>query len=467
MKLQRMTPRPNVIWFFGDQHRRQALSCAGDPNVSTPNIDRLAVNGFSSSAAVAGFPLCCAFRGSLLTGRYPHHCVDGHQKPLPDAQQSQTIASALKNDGYRTAWFGKWHLDGFQECDGRAAFHHVPKARRGDFDHWIGYENNNAPWDCWVHGHDVDGNEIPLHVLKGFEPDRLTDLLIEHVLQWGRRGKEALLSGQPVQPFFAALSAQPPHNPYAAPARWMERHRPANLSLRPNVPEIQNMRERARRELAGYYAMIENLDHNLGRIMDALIDAELAADTHVLFFSDHGDMHGSHGIFHKTCPWEEAIGIPFIMGGHQSVYDFGIGREPLTINHVDIAPTTLGLCGIKKPDGMAGYDYSSFRVPPQDGKGASNTSLSSAPDSAYLQSVVPTGHPDSIDRPWRGVVTRDGWKYICLEGQPWLLFNLNEDRYEQMNLAFNTRYQSERHRLQDRLAQWISDTRDHFPLPAI
>jgi arylsulfatase A-like enzyme len=124
---------------------------------------------------------------------------------------------------------------------------------------------------------------------------------------------------------------------------------------------------------------------------------------------------------------------------------------------VDIAPTTLGLCGIDTPDWMRGHDYSGVRLPDRP--------QTASPDSAFVQSVVPTGHSDSVDRPWRAVVTRDGWKYVALEGQPWLMFNLNEDPYELVNLAHNTKYRMERRNLQDRLAQWIADTGDTFELP--
>jgi len=74
-------------------------------------------------------------------------------------------------------------------------------------------------------------------------------------------------------------------------------------------------------------------------------------------------------------------------------------------------------------------------------------------------------HGDSVDRPWRAVVTRDRWKYVCLEGQPWLLFDLNEDPYELANLAHNTAFRSHRRRLHDHLAAWIADTQDTFELP--
>jgi arylsulfatase A-like enzyme len=206
--------------------------------------------------------------------------------------------------------------------------------------------------------------------------------------------------------------------------------------------------------------MIENLDWNIGRIRQALTDAGLADNTHILFFSDHGDMHGSHGAFRKVSPWEEAIRVPFIIGGGGTHYSpYRSARLPLPINHVDIAPTTLGLCGVAIPEWMEGHDYSGCRLEgrPTDG----------VPDSAFLQSVIPTGHGHSIDRPWRGVVTRDGWKYVVLEGQPWLLFNLNDDPYEQANLAFDLGYRRQRRRLQGLLADWIIATDDAFSLPTI
>ncbi len=438
--------RPNVIWVFGDQHRAQALGCAGDPNLHTPNIDRLAAEGVTFTAAVAGTPLCCPYRGSLLTGRYPHRCVPGHEHPLPPGQP--TIAAPFSEAGYHTAYFGKWHLDGFREREGRAALHVVPPERRGGFDEWLGYENNNSQWDCWVHG---GKDDVPPYRLPGYETDALTDLFVAHLRERG---------ASPEQPFFAALSLQPPHNPYIAPPEWMARHTPGRVQLRPNVPDVPRIVDRARRDLAGYYAMIENLDGNLGRIRAALDETGLWENTHILFFSDHGDMHGSHGQFLKTSPWEESIRVPFILGGGVPFYGVKGGRQAVPLNHVDVAPTSLGLCGIDKPDWMMGTDYSGYRLherpPPVD-----------EPDSAFLQLVIPTGHADSTDRPWRGIVTRDGWKYIALEGQPWLLFNLNEDPFEQVNLAHNTRFASQRRRLQERLSAWIHDTGDHFTLPEL
>lgn len=436
--------RPNVIWVFADQLRGQALGYMGDPNVHTPHLDRLAAEGVTFTAAVAGTPLCCPFRGSLLTSRYPHQCVPGHEFQMPPEQP--TIADVLNEAGYRTSYIGKWHLDGHHEWEGRGAMHIVPPERRGGFQHWLGYENNNSQWDCWVHG--GEGEEARHFRLPGYETDALTDLFLDD-----------LDACDGSQPFFSVLSVQPPHDPYVAPAEYMSDHTPGTVQLRDNVPRIPRYEAAARRELAGYYAMVENLDHNLGRIRQKLADKGMAERTHIVFFSDHGDMLGSHGQFRKTSPWEESIRIPFIIGGGTPFYGAKGGFHPVPLNHVDIATTTLGLCGVEIPEYMEGFDYSGYRLRGKEVNGA--------PDSAFLQLVEPTRHPYSTDRPWRGIVTTDGWKYVVLEHQPYMMFNLNEDPYEQVNLAHNTMFQQQRQRLQDRLAQWLADKGDSFPLPEI
>ena len=346
--------RPNVIWLLGDQHRAQALSCMSDPNVSTPNIDSMAAQGIHFTRAVSGMPLCCPFRGSMLTGRYPHHCVPGHEYPLPDGQP--TLTEPLKSAGYQTAYFGKWHLAGFHESEGRAAKFITDPDKRGGFDQWTGYDNNNSQYDSWVHG--GRGKDAFLYRLPGYETDCLTDLLLRYIRDRGAEAKRA--DGKP---FFAVLSVQPPHNPYVAPPDYMRRHNPAAIQLRPNVARDPVIEDQARRDLAGYYAQIENWDYNIGRILSALREQDLLFHTHLLFFADHGDMHGSHGQYKKMTPYEESIRIPFVISGEQPTYEGrATGRSLVPINHVDIAPITLGLCGIRKPSWMEGTDYSHYRI---------------------------------------------------------------------------------------------------------
>jgi arylsulfatase A-like enzyme len=444
--MERITIRPNVIWIFGDQHRAQALSCNGDPNVKTPNMDALSGTGINFTGAVSGYPLCCPFRGSLLTSIYPHKCIPKHQFRIPEKQK--TIAHVFNDTGYQTAYIGKWHVDGFQESEGRAAYHIVPPERRGGFQHWIGYENNNSQWDCWVHG---GKDESAFHYrLPGFETDELTNLFIEYLKE-----KRIERENGVDQPFFAVLSVQPPHNPYYAPADTMRNYSYANVKLRPNVPDIPYVEEMARTTLPGYYAMIENLDWNIGRIRETLFEAGLAFNTHIVFFSDHGDMHGSHGCHGKVVPYEESIRIPFIISGEQPHYEGRkSGKVNVPINHVDIAPTTLGLCGIDKPEWMEGTDYSHYRL---DWRLEEQE-----PDSAFLQCL---DDRESADQPWRGIVTKDGWKYICVEGHALMLFNLNDDPDERVNLVFHRNFREKKIELNNRLTRWIRETGDRFLLP--
>ena len=165
-----------------------------------------------------------------------------------------------------------------------------------------------------------------------------------------------------------------------APPEYAARHDPDDVVLRPNVPDIPRITERARRDLAGYYAQVENLDWNVGRVLATLQELGLDEDTHVVFFTDHGDMHGSHGYVRKTSPWEEAVRIPFIVrpAGGACVQ----AETDAPLNHVDIAPTTLGLCDIDAPDWMAGSDLSSLIVP-------GRPQTSEEPDSAFLQHSLP------------------------------------------------------------------------------
>lgn len=436
----------NMIWVFTDQQPAHMLSCNGNPNLNTPNLDRLANCGVNCLNAVSGFPLCCPFRGSLLTSRYPHKCVPGHEYRMDP--EIPTIAHAFREQGYHTAYFGKWHLDGFHEKNGRAAMHIVPPERRGGFDKWTGYENNNSQYDCWVHG--GAGDDAFHYRLPGYETDCLTDLLIGHIKE---RAQEKHKN------FFAVLSVQPPHDPYVAPAEFMRRHNPSAVRMRPNVPAVTGVTGKAREEIAGAYAMVENMDWNFGRIIDVLEETELLENTNIIYFSDHGDLHGSHGQFRKTSPFEESVRIPFIIGGGKSYYEMSSTNSDIVINHVDIAPTSLGLCGLPVPACMEGFDYSGIR------RKGSSRNLKDFPDSAFIQSVIPTGHGNSVDQPWRCIVTRDKWKYVALPYQHWMMFNLNNDPYEQVNLAFNTIYRAKRDDLKAELANWILRTGDEFPLP--
>jgi arylsulfatase A-like enzyme len=460
--------RPNVIWILADQLRACSFGYRGDPNVRTPNIDNLARRGVRFDSAVAGSPWCSPFRAAMLTSTYPHqNGVTRTPSPLDPALP--TVAVPFRDAGYHTAWIGKWHVDGSNGGD-----HIVPRERRGGFDYWRGYENNNAQEESYVYGGYTDAahprynaeDEKPVR-LPGYETDSLTDLCIEHLREHVRSGAAA----GDYQPFFAALSVQPPHSPYVGPGSGDSDARgphwppitPSQVTLRPNVPHVDRIREQARLDYSGYAAMVENLDWNVGRVLAALRDLDADRETWVMFFSDHGDMLGSHGQWEKSSPWEESVRIPFIVArvaGHQAM---ATGVCDALVNHVDIAPTTLGLCGVTVPEWAAGYDYSARCK--RDGP--AGDAAAGEPTSAYLQQIPRKYHAHSVNKAWRAVVTRDGWKYVCTPGNDWLLHNLNEDQYEQANLCYDSVYQAQKERCHAELARWIEETGDEFVMPEI
>ena len=145
-----------------------------------------------------------------------------------------------------------------------------------------------------------------------------------------------------------------------------------------------------------------------------------------------------------------------MVGGASHYAGVTRARVDYPINHVDIAPTTLGLCGIRPPEWMQGTDYSAARL---------GGTVQNAPDSAYIQKNVetPTGYGTQF--PWRGIVTRDGWKYVCLPGCEWMLFHLMQDPYELVNYAHEQLYVQKRRQLYDQLAEWIRQTGDEFLMP--
>ena len=114
------------------------------------------------------------------------------------------MATIFGQNGYQTAYFGKWHVDGavHRSANTRPAFQHVDANRRGDFDYWVGYENNNSQYDCWVHGHQEDGTPIASYQLPTYETDALTDLLIDYLRERGCCSRRPI---PPIQPLVGAI----------------------------------------------------------------------------------------------------------------------------------------------------------------------------------------------------------------------------------------------------------------------
>ena len=313
-----MAAQPNILWIVTTQWRASATGYAGDGNARTPWLDGLASEAVNYTQAVTPHPFGPQARAALLTGKLcPENGVSDYWDPLPiyDEQQNpsggrgpalgRTVAHALRDRGYATAFFGKWHLAPRDRQAPLVGEVHakmlVPPARRGGFELWEGFESGFLLNDPWLHGTRLPA---PKH-FKGYQ----ADVLMQRAAEWLAQAS----THSPGKPTFCVVSLEAPHPPYHAPAPHVAEVRPAAIALRPNVPRGGDVERQARAELAGYYAHIEATDRAIGQLL-AEVDLK---ETAVVFTSVHGDMHGSHGLFRKAWPYEESIRVPLLIRREQ------------------------------------------------------------------------------------------------------------------------------------------------------
>ncbi len=390
---------PNVIWFMPDQWRGQALGSMGDPNAQTPHLDRLAKHGVQFRHTIANSPVSCPARAILMTGQYCHrNGMMANDLRLREGQTS--LAEVLAANGYRTGFVGKWHLDG-----GRREPGYVPPGpRRQGFAYWAANECSHDHFRATYFRDDP----TPRKMAK-FEAEGWTDLALE------------FLDGQKQEqrPFFLMIAPGPPHDPYGAPAESLRRFDPATLRLRENYRPAAGVP--GREGIAAYYAACHAVDEQVGRLMGELEQRGLVEDTCVFFFSDHGDMLGSHGLRLKRKPHEESIRVPGIIHYPRAIRS---GRsEDALLSHVDLPATTLGLCGIRPPSQFQGRDLSAT---------VRGRRAGTQPD-VLCQIFGPYRGDDTVAG-WRGLRT-ERYMYARYEEQPYVLFDLQEDPWQLNNLA--------------------------------
>ncbi|MCD6351602.1 MAG: sulfatase [Armatimonadetes bacterium] len=426
---------PNLLFVFGDQMRVMDMGCAGNPDVQTPTMDRLAREGTRFSRAYANCPVCPPSRASLLTGLYPMTCrTVANDLPLPT--EFAGIGETLRRAGYRTGYIGKWHLDGVP----RSRFT-PPGERRHGFEYW-------AVWNCahnyFAGKYYLDTDEpIPI---EGYEPAGQTDLALGFL--------EEAAAGD--KPFALFLSWGPPHNPYRqVPEHYRQMYDPEAITLRPNFRELPpdyptlGPETDPRRALADYYAHITALDEQLGRLLDALERLGQADDTIVVFTSDHGDMLWSQGRLRKQQPWEESISIPFLVRWPGQV---PAGREVTgLLSVVDMAPSLLSLMGVEAREPMEGADLAGVFLGDEG----------PMPESVFLMDVVTMdeAHAQGL-REWRGVRTQRYTYARFADGEPWVLYDNEADPYQLNNLATDPGAEGLRRELEEQLQQWLKLTKD-------
>jgi arylsulfatase A-like enzyme len=322
--------QPNILFIMTDQHAAEALSCRmGSHYINTPAIDSIAANGTFFTRAYAANPICMPSRNSLFTGRYPHETgVTANIQKRLDPAEFVSLGTYFRRAGYETAYAGKWHL-------------------------------------CF------DEKAVATHGFETLKSKGLDHEIAANVVEFIRQKHE--------RPFLAVASFVNPHNvceyargeklnngPVGTPPP-VDQLPPAPANLLPprNEPDSMAMMRRSYhatetfpvgdftvekwRELRwAYYRMIEKVDGEIGKVLQALRERGLEEKTVIVFTADHGECAGAHGFNQKTVFYEESARVPLII-----TYKGKTARatsDRLVNTGIDLIPTLLDFAG-KASDG--------------------------------------------------------------------------------------------------------------------
>lgn len=366
--------RPNVLYVIADMERAFSMGCYGDHNAKTPALDKFASQGLRLSACISSTPVCCPYRASLMSGQFAHHngMLSNGCEFRPTVK---CLGETFKEAGYEMGYVGKWHLG---------------RANRKSDPTW-GFPTPNTEYGIYHFERD---------------PAPTTDIALKFIKE--KSNQRA--------PWMLFVSWIWPHSPYDPPKELRDDFR--NIKLPSNVP-AGAPQAFAQRALPGYYGMIEGVDHQFARLLQALDEAGVADDTIVVFSSDHGDMIGSQGYKAKRWPYEESARVPFLIRYPKHIPAGRVLDDPF--GSPDIYPTLAGLAAVKAPENLDGLDFSQLFT------GKTQT----APrDYVYMEmSYAYVPWPG-----WRAFRTRDHM-YARTSDRPWLLYDLARDRWETNNLV--------------------------------
>ena len=422
-----MARKPNILLIHADQMRYDCASFSGNPDVKTPHLDRLAMEGVCFDEAFASYPLCRPFRASFQTGKYPQR-TGAYNNFVPVDQIQPSLARALNAVGYKSGYFGKWHL----YSDLRPGFVPPGPGRMG-YDHFVGFDHGHRYMNAIFYR-----DTSQPYACRRFEPDFQTD----HALAFM---EGACDSGVP---FLAYISFGPPHIPMIMPEHWSRMYDPERIALPKGAANYLPQDRRAvtggvpqkriskakskienewliRKFVSGYYCLISSIDFNVGRLLNWLDSKALAENTIVIFFSDHGDMLGQHGSYcgTKNLPYRAAAQVP-LLARCSGRFASGQRVDSLVDVAVDTMPTLLQSCGVEAPEDTQGISYLALL------EGEDKPIRNHVP---YQRMKRDRYNRDSNPLIQRGIRTKD-WLYVRDRDGPLHLFDQNADRDEMVNL---------------------------------
>ena len=421
--------RPNVILILSDDHRWDGLGAAGNPNVITPNLDRLARAGVYFPQAVAHVPQCSPNRATLLTGLSPHQTgwySNQSQRPELVAPNGlgryPLLPKLLQEAGYHTALVGKWHLAQEPWLSGFS-----------DVRTWL--PGGSGPYRDLPVAH---GQSRTLAPASGFTQEVLANDAIEYLKSAAGRQ----------QPFFLWLALTAPHGPFQPNPERIQRlyaGKPVE-SLRPpgfdRGARIDNW--------TSYYEAITSVDDQVGRLLQTLEDLKIAQNTILIFMGDNGFMMGSRGWTGKVIPYEESLRVPLII--RAPMLARFEGATDAVASSLDLPVSIARWAGAKVPAGWTGRDLT--------------TALQSKRDHRLPHAIVEFADnqsPQFGQYAYRAIRTPAAklilWEAPAKRDE---LYDVVKDPRETANLIDDAAYEKTKAELRAQLDAWMKRTADTF-----
>ena len=352
--------RPNILWICTDQQRYDTIHALGNRHIRTPNLDRLVASGVAFTHAHCQTPICTPSRASFLTGMYPstvHGCINGNDH-WDDA--APLVTRTLADVGYDCGLAGKLHLSAAQgriekrPNDGYRVFH------------WSHHPTPDWPeghaYDEWLkrQGHDYRA----IHKQHGYMPAPL------HQTTWCARMAADFIREARTGPWLFSLNCFDPHPPFDPPQEYVDRYdveslpgplfRASDLEAQRRLGAVNFQSKskspgefNAKLDQAKYWAQIELIDENVGRLLDLLEETGQRENTIVIFASDHGESLGDHGLRRKGCRFYEGlVRVPLVISW-PGRFRQGLRSDAL-VELADLVPTLLELNGLPVPQRVRG-----------------------------------------------------------------------------------------------------------------
>jgi len=446
------TPRPNVLLIYTDDHAQWAVGGYGNKDVHTPHMDRLVADGMRFTR---GFTkaVCSPSRAMVLTGLYSHRVgipdFIPHGNPVVSGNGlppgTSTIATVLKQAGYRTGLIGKWHLGygakfypqkfGFDVAEG---FRYIAPDK----------EIRSVGKIPFL----LDGKEMPRFRYDKQHTDILTDRAIKFIENRGE------------QPFFLYLSIYLPHLPWEAIPDEDRKHYEGKNLIVPNLsrhPEAAISNDDLRELMRSYYANISCADRNIGRVLSTLDSLDLTKDTLVFFIGDNGFSVGQHGLLgkgnavvlgtkdRKPNMFDDSVLVPFV-ARWPGVIEAG-SISDVMVSTIDVLPTLIDITETETQLHLDGRSLLPI--------------LKSQRGVKWRDEYCDTYDMTYLKENHMRMIRTDEWKLVLhlnAAGRPsphgrHELFNLSADPGELKNLYDSHDFSQVRRSLEAKLHKWIAD----------